>query len=519
MAFDTALKLVLLGQDKSASRALKGVGTEAGKTHGKLGKLGGMAKGAGLAVGAGLLIAGAAAVKFGGDSLAAFADAEKSQAKLTDAYARFPKTANVSIDALRKYNQTLQRKTGADADDIAAGQATLAMFKLTGKQIKDTTPLLVDYAAKTGKSLPDSAKMMGKALLGNTKALKDMGISYKSTGDAGKDYANISALLQEKVGGYADSVPDAEKKSKILAATFGDLQEGIGEKLQPALMGLMDAGQGVLDWLDQNPQATAGASAAFDLLGQALGGLWDIIRKYVLPGLAWLIEAEGNAVKGIAGMLHALGKVPGFEWAEKAATSMDTMATGIFSVANGIKSMSRDPKIDTGAAVAKSQVEELDRKIKGLKGKQVKAEAKGDTKEVDRLKAKIDKLKGKKVDVQANVRKTGINGIRIRDIARGNIKISAYASGIGSAPGGLAMLGDGMGHSPEMAYLAPGSRVLSTGQTRARQNQTRSSSGGGGDVIQIAVQGDTDPFAAARRIERQLYLLKKRKKGPLSFER
>ena len=62
---DTALKLVLLGQDRSASKTLRGVGNEAGRTGGKFAKLGGLAKGAGV----GLLVAGAAAIKFGGDAL------------------------------------------------------------------------------------------------------------------------------------------------------------------------------------------------------------------------------------------------------------------------------------------------------------------------------------------------------------------------------------------------------------------------------------------------------------------
>ena len=43
-------------------------------------------------------------------------------------------------------------------------------FGLTGKQIEDLLPLVADYAAKTGKDLPDAATTLGKALLGNTRA-------------------------------------------------------------------------------------------------------------------------------------------------------------------------------------------------------------------------------------------------------------------------------------------------------------------------------------------------------------
>lgn len=519
MALETALKLVLLGVDRSASKALRGVANETKKTHGVMGKLGGMGKMAMLGLAGAAATAGIAAVKFGGDSLAAFADADKSQKKLEDAYKRFPKVQNVSIESMRKYNQALQRKTGADADDIAAGQATLAMFKLTGKQIKDTTPLLVDYAAKTGKSLPDSAKTMGKALLGNTKALKDMGISYKSTGDPAKDYANIMDLLKDKVGGFADSVPAAEKKGKILAATFGDLQESVGEKLQPAMMGLMDAGQGVLDWMDKNPQVMEGVTAAGGLLGDMFVGIWDILRKYVIPVLGIVVEAFGRTTSGIAGMLHALGKLPGFEWAEKAADQTDELAQGILSVATSMKRAGDAPKVDTGAAVAKSEVKDLDKQIKSLKGKKVKAEAKGDTKEVDRLADKIKKLKGKKLDINAHVRKTGINGIRQTMISNGHAtKFSAWASGHPSTPSGtMAWLGES---GPEAVQLPTGSRVFSNGQTRAMASQGNLGGGaGGGPTIYASFSGrSAPPLEFAKYIETELYKLMRKNGGQLRFQ-
>ena len=61
-------------------------------------------------------------------------------------------------------------KTKFDDDAFASGQAVLAQFKLSGKQIENLTPLLADYAAKTGKDLPTAAETLGKSFLGNTRA-------------------------------------------------------------------------------------------------------------------------------------------------------------------------------------------------------------------------------------------------------------------------------------------------------------------------------------------------------------
>ena len=490
MAADTALKLVLLGEDRSASKALKGVGREATQTHGKLDRLKGMGKIAGAAIAGGLVVAAGAAVNFGTDSLKAFADADKSQKQLEDAYRRFPKVANVNIETLRKYNQELQRKTGADADDLAAAQAQLAAFKLNGKQIQSMSPLLIDYANKTGKSLPDAAKLLGKATLGNTRALKDLGISYKSTGDPAKDYANIMTLLKEKVGGYTESLPEVETKQKILQASFGDLQEAVGEKLQPVMLGLIDAGQGVMDWLEANPKVTEGASAAFSLLGTVLGGIWDVVRKYILPGLGWLVEAEANVIRGTADMVDGLNQVPviGDLIPDDAGDKLRDMADGATAVADGLKSMGEDPPVvEVDTKKFESETKKIDDKIGKLEKKKVKLQSEGDTKGVDKIEAQIKKLKEKKHQVNIGVGLTPKGKQKVTTVrgAGGSISTRFTASGHPSIPsGGLTILGDGMGHSPEAVALPTGSRVFSYGQTAAMANQAKSSRSAAGTVIE-----------------------------------
>ena len=500
------LKLVLLGDDRTASKSLKGVGREAGTTGGKLSKLGGVGKAAMLGLAGVIIGAGIAAGKFGMDSVKAFADADASQKKLEDAYKRFPKVQNVNIAALRKYNDELERKRGIDADDTAAGQAQLGAYKLTGKQIKAMTPLLQDYAAKTGKSLPAAAKDLGKAVMGSGKALKGLGIDFKDQKDPAKNYAQVMAGLREKVGGFADSVPDAEKKSRILAATFGNLQESVGEKLQPAMLGLMDAGQGVIDWLSANPEVAAGASAAFDLVGQALGGVWDIIRKFVLPGLAFLVRGFAQGVSGAKSMLEALGTIPGFEWAKGAAEKLGTVVTGIETIATGMESLGKDapPKVDVDDSKLKAKVKKIDSEVARLSKKAVKLKSEGDTSGAEKIAKRIRQLQASKAKVTVGVgfTKSGPQKMHVTTVG-GTKRIALNASGTASFAGGLTMVGDGMGHSPEAVYLPQGSRILSTGQTRAAQSQGKLSGGGGALVVNhFNIQGDTNPNAAARRIAR-----------------
>ncbi len=501
MAFDTALKLVLLGQDKSASRALKGVGTEAGRTQGKLGKMSKLGGAAMLGIAGAAVVAGKAALDFGGDSIKAFADADKAQKQLEDAYKRFPKAQNVSIEALRKYNQELQRKTGADADDIASSQATLAMFKLTGKQIKDTTPLLVDYAAKTGKSLPDSAKVVGKALLGNTRALKDLGIDYKSTGDKGKDFADISELLKEKVGGFADSLPEAEKKQKILEASFGDLQESVGEKLQPALIGLIDAGQGMMDWLEQNPELVEGVSTAFDGLGGMLRWFWN---KALMPLVKFWIAGNAKVVETIGGILEATGRMTGNKDLENFGRGIGKAATATAAWADGLKEIPEGvaPKVDVDDAKLKAKTAAIDKKVAAMSKQAIKLRSEGDTKGADKIEARIAALKKKKhqIDVGVGFVKSGKQTSKVIRSTGGFMRIAMNASGHPSFPGGLSWVGDA---GPELLDLPRGTRIFSNGQSRAIANRASDRGGSTGAVVNnYYIKGDTNPNAAARRIAR-----------------
>ncbi len=414
---DTTLRMILLGEDRSASKALKGVGDEAEKVGTKTKTAGSVMKGAlGAAVFAG---AASAVVDFGKDSVTAFRDADASQRKLEDAYSRFPALADVSIGRQRELNQAIQDKTGADADDIAAAQAKLAAYKLSGSQISQLTPLMVDYARRTGKDMPAAGAALGKAIMGNGRAMKELGISFKDTGDPAKNLEQIMAGLQDKVGGFAEGEAQTlDGKMVSLETKFGDVQEAVGEQLVPILLTLADVGMQVVDWISQNvswlgPLAAgigiaAGAmlllnaamaanpigliviaigalvgaliyayqnsesfrnvvNGAFEAVGAAARWLWNnaiapAMRAIVL-GFAWVAD-------GIAGMLEALGTIPGFEWAKEAGRNMRGLATDARAAADGIKNIP-DPEVEVtfsapGAGATEAEVKAVAATVKAI---------------------------------------------------------------------------------------------------------------------------------------------------------
>jgi hypothetical protein len=248
------LTFTLIGKDGSASKSIQGVGRAAG----------GLTK---VFAGVGAAIAGAFAIKrivdFAKSTVTEFAAAEAAQTRLSDAFTRFPALADTSVAALRNLNEELMRTTRFDDDALAAGQAVLAQFGLTGKQLEELTPLLADYAAKTGQDIPTAAEQLGKGLLGQTRALKSIGIDFEDAGSVTENYALILAGLRTQVEGFANQ--DAATligKLEILKNGFGEVKESVGSLFAPAV-----------------------------------GELSDLIYDTVLPSLDQLVERVGPRMK------------------------------------------------------------------------------------------------------------------------------------------------------------------------------------------------------------------------------
>ena len=282
MSNDVSLKVLLLGEDKSASKALRGVRGEVDKTTAKAKTAGGVMKGA---LGAAVIAEASRAVyDFGKDSVEAYRDAAASQRQLDDAYKRFPAMSDVSVKALREQAAAIEAKTGADADDIAGGQAVLARYKLTGKQVSAMTPLLVDYAKRTGRDIPAASGTLGKAIMGNARAMKELGIKFKDTGDPAKNYELIMAGLKDKVGGFAASeATTLDGKLSILQTKFGNLQESVGEKLVPVILTLADGAEKLVGWIEKNASWLGPLAAGIGAAAAAVA-IWT--------GYQWLLNAS-----------------------------------------------------------------------------------------------------------------------------------------------------------------------------------------------------------------------------------
>lgn len=283
-----------------AKAALDGLGKQAS---------GPTARGLGVMRTAALAAGAAIAVRFGTESVKAYADAEQAQAKLAAAFTRFPGLADTNIERLQALNSELQRTTIYEDDTTAAAQAVLAQFNLTGQQLEQVTPLLMDYATATGQELPAAAESLGKAFMGNARALKAVGIDFKATGDRAADFATITAALRKQVGGLAE-VEGATATGQLAQLTnaYGDLQEQVGQALIPVLQGLVNVAKPVVGVLQAMPVPVRQAAIAVGALGAAavIAGPRILMLRRELAATTVMAGKSGAAIRGVGKAMAAI---------------------------------------------------------------------------------------------------------------------------------------------------------------------------------------------------------------------
>lgn len=278
---------------------------------------------------------------FGKKAVEAFAQAEQSQLRLVEAYRKFDAVQDVPIQAIRDLASELQSLTGTDDDALAAAAGTLARFNLTGAAVQRLLPLVNDFAIATGRDVVDASTSVGRAMLGNARALKELGINFKSTGDTGKDFEVILAALEDKVGGTGKAFGETAQGGLTRAqAAFGDLQEEIGGTLVPALTALLRVVEPAAKFFSGLPGPIKGVAIAIGVLSAA--------ALAVGPRIAVMItgmKAAGIEAAAMRGKMAAAGSFLAGPWGVAIAAA--TLVMGAFATAQADAQAKAQALVDT----------------------------------------------------------------------------------------------------------------------------------------------------------------------------
>lgn len=254
------------------------------------------------AVGIGVL--GGAAIAFGKSAVQAASVQQKEEARLATALSNVTGARKEDFLALTKQAQALQQVTTFGDEQIISAQSMLATFQLTGSEISQLTPRILDMAAAVEKTtggevdLQQISIALGKAVTGQTGILSRYGVVLTDTQRKQLDAASgmekmkvMTEILDMNYKGIAEgSAKTFSGRLANLKNNFGDLKEEIGFQLMPTLESLVG------DFNNATNSASNTATSS-NVLGETLFSVSNFIK------------GTGLAVFALSQQLAGLGQL------------------------------------------------------------------------------------------------------------------------------------------------------------------------------------------------------------------
>lgn len=536
---DATLKAILLGEDRSASKALKGVGDEADKTHSRFGN---MAKAGALAVGALAVGAGTLAVKVGGAALSAASDLNETVNKSNVIFGKnaavMDKWASGAAKSMGLSKQAALESASGFGDMFTqigfSGDKAAEMSKQIVQMSADfgsfnnlPTADVADRMAAAFRGEYDSlqaiipninaarveqeamaatGKKTAKELTAQEKAAAVLAIAHKDGARAMGDFSRTSdglANRQKTLTAMWDDgkaklgqglLPIAEKVAGFMVDDFAPAAEKVGkwfsEKLMPPLKDFArDIAPKVRDYMDAIKGAFSDAQPAIKLVGEIVANvLWPAFKKVaelVLPYMAFQIGILGKAI-------GVLGKVGIWLWNNAFAPTIRLLLNGFAMITDGwafvLRALGKVPGFEWAKGAAREMAHAAD--------------------SARDLAAGIRAIPSEKdIRIRVTATATGLSAAGLGGVGAGVTAMTAAsnykprkpgrnARGTNNWRGGLTWVGE---EGAELLDLPPGSRIHSAAAS-ARM-------AGGGVVINIS--GALDPVAVGKQVQKALLTVKR----------
>lgn len=365
--------------------------------------------------------------------------------------------AQASLSLLTKQTADAQGAFAREADTAAGSQQRMAakvenLQASLGEKLlpaqKAVLEMMHTQFLPAAEGLIQAFKDVSDWVGNHSGALKALGVTVGVL--AGGYTALAVAQKAQAAGSFLSFLKKVATSTKAWAVVQGVLNVVMNANpIALVVIAIAALVAGVIYAYNNCKQFRQVVDTAFAAIGKAGTWLWNNALKpaiqAIVKGFAWVVD-------GIAGMLEALGRVPGFGWATDAAKGLRGIAESARGAAAAMDGIP-DPKVNTGSS--RAEVDALNVQIQSVKGKIVDAKARGDWDEVSRLKEKLADLRDKKVDVNAHVKKTGVTTLKLKDVKQGKLTISAYANGGIRGVAGLARRFGSGGVENHTAQIAP----------------------------------------------------------------
>lgn len=234
---EATLKLLMLGEDRTAGKTITGVGDKAEKTSGHLRNMGKIAAGvfAGGALVGGAVAAGKAFVSMGKNAMEDAAASRRLAVALKN-------TTGATKDQVAGVENWISKQgvaLGVTDDELRPALQRLAQSTGDIGKAQKLTSLAMDASAGSGKSLKVVTEALAKANAGNMGALSKLGVRIKDVHGKTMSFDQVTQQMAKTFHGQAAAAADsASGKFDRLKLIFDETKESIGYKLIPIALAL-----------------------------------------------------------------------------------------------------------------------------------------------------------------------------------------------------------------------------------------------------------------------------------------
>lgn len=238
----------------------------------------------------------AAVVKFGKESVKAFADAEREAAMLRAQL----EAVNLGFASplVEEYIDNLELLSGKTGDELVRSFNALSQATLDVTTAQELLNLSLDIAAGTGKSLSQVAGALQRAYKGETTALARLRIGYTTAELKGKDFSDVVEELQKKFeGAAADAADTFAGKMARLTAAMDQAKEAFGAGF---VKGIDNAGMSIEDFqkqlIDLGEEMGKVAFAATEMVTDVASAFNDLRQSSAVQELLNVFDAIGRGL-------------------------------------------------------------------------------------------------------------------------------------------------------------------------------------------------------------------------------